>query len=249
MPLKILFQSSDFVAVEKPAKFFSHPPTSENSYYNAKFDCLKILRDQLGFYLYPVHRLDFETSGVLMYALSKDSAADINNLFCQKKIKKTYIGVLRGWLEECLVDIPLKSQDIKGNFKDSKTLFQPLSMIEMNYSNTRYATSRFTLCKIEPQEGRFRQIRRHAKMIGHPLVGDKTYGDRVHNQYFENHLKIPGLLLRAQVLQFEINGQNYLIQGHFRHRWHQVFDLFGICPWVNTRHFCRSEQLELSSIS
>jgi 23S rRNA pseudouridine1911/1915/1917 synthase len=125
-----------------------------------------------------VHRLDKETSGILLIARSKEVAAKLGVQFVNKTPKKIYHAILRGELEqdEIMVDQPIKKcrpdqskirirQTVDRDGKPSKTLFRPLK-----------AANGLTLAEVQTFSGRTHQIRCHAEHIGYPILGDKLYG-------------------------------------------------------------------------
>src|SRR5688572_28837564 len=97
MQLRILYQDDYLLAVDKPSGFHVHPPEDQQHRISANTNTLKLLGRQTGKYLYPVHRLDRATSGVLIFALDPDTAARLGRMFRDREIRKTYYCVTRGW--------------------------------------------------------------------------------------------------------------------------------------------------------
>lgn len=238
---KILYQDAWCVAIHKPAGFFVHPP--EESYTNPsrvarKWVCLNLLRKQLGQPVFPVHRLDRATSGVLLFALSGAIASALCSQFLRKSVRKTYWAIVRGHvMTDGLINRPLLPVEKKQRPKttapaDAVTRFSPLARIELQSPVGRYATARYTWLEVWPETGRHHQIRRHLRAIGHPILGDSMYGDLKHNRFFKNHLEIPGLLLRAVRLDLEhpISGAPWSIMSRTAKSWNRIQDLFGFCP-------------------
>jgi tRNA pseudouridine65 synthase len=243
MNFRILYQDEHFVAIDKPAGFHVHPPEDPSHSISNTRNCLFLLRKQLNQYLYPVHRLDRATSGVVLFGLTQFSARNLCALFRNQEIKKTYFCVARGWTaENGEINRSLKSEiednsetwsDFENEAKDSLTVFQRIDKIALPYAVGKHSTSRYSLVRVLPQTGRRHQIRRHFHSASHPLIGDSIYGDGKHNRIFRDDLKIPGLLLKAQSLEFSHphTGQLLKISSRWNGLWHQVFDLFGICPF------------------
>ena len=100
MSLKILYQDQFYVAVDKPAGFHVHPPEDQRHKIARSVNCLHILNQQLNTYIYPVHRLDRATSGVLLFALDSDSARLGCDLFRNREIEKVYYCVARGLIQD-----------------------------------------------------------------------------------------------------------------------------------------------------
>jgi tRNA pseudouridine65 synthase len=233
MQFRILFQDSHLIAIHKPGGMHVHPPEDSRLKIPRSKNCLFNLRKQIGIYLYPVHRLDAATSGVLLFGLKPETAQAFGQLFLQQAIAKNYYCVARGWTEnEGTIDRPL---GIDGQPPVAAlTRYQTVARAELPYSiGKRYSTSRYSLLRLEPLTGRRHQIRRHLAGVSHPLIGDTTYGDLPHNHFFAKTLTIPGLLLKAQSVEFThpFTGAQIKIISPWRAAWHKVFDIFGACPW------------------
>ncbi len=232
MSFRILYQDDSFVAIEKPAGFHVHPPEDAHR-ISRSVNCLYLVKKQLETYVYPVHRLDRATSGVLLFALRSDSAKRLCHLFQEQKIKKTYFCVTRGWTEESgMIHYPLPSENESSEPLVATTAYQRIGQIELPHAVGRYPTARYSLLQVEPHSGRRHQIRRHLNHLSHPLIGDTLYGNGDHNRLFRDQLKIPGLLLKAYCLEFvhPERGDPVRIISRWSGLWHSVFDLFGVCP-------------------
>ena len=105
-PLSILYQSADLVAINKPHGLLVHrsPIASDASEF-----AVQLLRDQLGQRVYPVHRLDRKTSGVLLFALSETMNSAMQIQFAEGNVQKTYVAIVRGYTpDEQVIDYPLR---------------------------------------------------------------------------------------------------------------------------------------------
>jgi len=227
MAFKILHQDDCIIAIEKPAGFIVHAHENPQHQISNRWNCLYILNRQLKQYLYPVHRIDRATSGVLVFALNKMSAANLQQQFREKTILKKYYCVARGF-----VDTQNQIHTIDEN-KESITNYRCLKTIELPYAIGRYPTARYSLVEVHPITGRLHQIRKHFSHISHHLIGDRIYGDGKHNLFFRNELKIDPLLLKSYSISFTHpkSAQTVTLYSHWTHAWHQVFDLFNICPY------------------
>ncbi len=208
--LEILFQDEYFVAINKISGLLVHATKIDSK---EKQFALQILRDQIGKRVYPVHRLDKATSGVLLFAKSPVAARAMTDLFTRGQIEKKYLAVVRGFMSERVeLEYPLKEiQDRKTDFKanktkkaqNAKTNFRLLSQCELDFSSGVHPTSRYSLIEATPQTGRKHQIRRHLKHLSHPIVGDVNYGSGIHNQIFRTKFNCHRLLLACTSLGFQ----------------------------------------------
>lgn len=173
---------------------------------------MTILREQLGQYVYPVHRLDKPTSGVLLFALSSEVARALSEQIRERDFEKNYLAVVRGYIEEIgEIDYPLKELLDKMTDKHANknkaaqsaiTSFKKLAEIELPYAVGPYPTTRYSLVRLSPKTGRKHQLRRHMKHLLHPIVGDTKYGRGEHNRFFRSQYNIHRLLLHAYELRF-----------------------------------------------
>jgi tRNA pseudouridine65 synthase len=227
--MQILFRDDYLVAVNKPAGLLVHRSAIARG--ETRF-ALQLLRDQIGRRVYPVHRLDRPTSGVLLFALDSDTARSLTGQFCRATIDKRYLAVVRGHTEPAgVIDYPLREQqdsmtdalaDPDKPAQSAVTRYQRLATVELPYAVGPYASARYSLLEVRPQSGRKHQIRRHMKHIFHPLVGDTTHGDGRHNRLFRERFACRRLLLAATrlALTHPRTGQALCIdaplQGDFR---------------------------------
>lgn len=204
--LQIVFQDDHLVAINKPSGLLVHRSPIDR--HETRF-AVQMLRDQLGQKVYPVHRLDKPTSGILVFALSPDTARELSTQWPQ--FHKTYIAVVRGWTEESGdIDHAFRDDDdphSRGQsaapppVKEALTHYRRLATIELPVAIERYPQSRYSLVLCQPKTGRRHQLRRHMKHIGHPIIGDAKHGRGRHNRYFKDQLDAGRLLLHATQLQ------------------------------------------------
>jgi tRNA pseudouridine65 synthase len=196
--LRIVYQDSDIVAVEKPAGLMVHRSKETND----RYFLLQLLRDQLGQFVYPVHRLDRATSGIILFAGSSEISSRMAAQFRDGKVKKTYLGIARGHtVDQARIEYPLADPDssIKRN---AITVYHTLARIELDHPVHPYETARYSLVVISPLTGRRHQIRRHFKHIFHPIIGDVRYGDGRHNRFIRKNFDVYRLMLHAYALEF-----------------------------------------------
>jgi len=198
-PFTILYEDPDFIAIHKPSGILVHRTRiSEDTVF-----VLQLLRDQVGYHVYPVHRLDRMTSGVLIFGKNKAAASSLSELFRAQKISKTYLAVVRGYLPASgTIDYPL-ARSPQHEKQPAISDYRTLDQTEIPHAISRYPTSRYSLMEITPKTGRFHQIRKHFAHLRHPIIGDRPHGDCKHNKYLREKLGIEGMLLHACSFSFE----------------------------------------------
>ncbi len=218
--LDIIYQDEDFVAINKPSGLLVHRSLVD---VNESMFALQMVRDQIGQHVYPIHRLDKPTSGVLLFALSSETAQKTAELFSTEKLIKKYLAVVRGYTQEKgIIDYPLKVIKDKmlkqknTEAKDAITEYECLATVELPYKVDKYPSSRYSLLALTPKTGRRHQLRRHMKHISHPIIGDTIYGQTKHNYFFKEQFACHRLLLASIELKFPhpVNHQNILISAN-----------------------------------
>jgi len=234
--LTILYQDEYLVAVDKPAGLFVHRSFMDK---DEIYFALQLVRDLVGCYVYPLHRLDRPTSGVLLFALTQDVARLMGQAFTDKTIQKTYYALTRGHLlDKGSVDYPLKEKLDKlgdkfvSEDKDPQqavTHYQSIYTASLPITLGRYDSVRYSLIKLLPETGRRHQIRRHLAHLRHPIIGDINYGDNKQNPFFIEHFGFKRLMLMAQSLSFihPITEQTITISASFDAQWQAVFEQFS----------------------
>lgn len=227
--MRILQQGPGWVALEKPAGFHVHPPESGDFKVPRDRVALYVARDLLRTWVYPVHRLDVSTVGVLVMALNPQAASFLAKQFQERRVRKTYHAVVRGWTpDEQLVDIPLEL-DSTGDLAESRTRYRTLARLELPRPvGKRHASARYSLLEVKPETGRFHQIRRHMNRISHPIVGDAAHGDSHHNRFFREELGFEGLCLKAHDIEFtEPDGGTRAVVAPDNEKWTGLRALFA----------------------
>lgn len=198
MHLDILYQDEALVAVNKPSGLLVHRNASARG---DRIFALQLLRDQLGRRVYPVHRLDRATSGVLLFALDAQTTRRLTELFTEQRVEKRYLAVVRGWTApEGVIDEPMREKSegvIDAPLREAVTEYRRLNTVELPIPVPPHPSARYSLVEARPRTGRTHQIRRHLKRIAHPIVGDTTYGKGPHNRLFRDRYDCRRLLLAA----------------------------------------------------
>ena len=207
-PLEILYRDEDLVAIAKPSGLLVHR-TRLDAW--ARDFAVQRLRDQLGCTVYPVHRLDKATSGVLLFALNPLALGSVSSAFERGRVEKRYLAIVRGWPPlTLLIDYPLsrlhdayEPGEPPEGLQPAFTRLTRLATAQLPVCVDRYTESRYALVALVPDSGRRHQLRRHLKHAGHPIIGDTTYGQGRHNRLFRSRFANERLLLAAIALSFE----------------------------------------------
>lgn len=216
--LEPIFCTPYFAIYDKPPNLLVHP----KGYFDHSSLCDEI-KNRFGQQANPIHRLDYETSGLIMASKNKKFEAELKELFEHKKICKTYMALVEGKIQNSqVIDFPIKEPKKKDKYKDlgikciickegkpSITKISPVYYDEQNHT---------TLLKVFPITGRTHQIRIHLAEIGHKIIGESLYGvdEKKAREYldrkFSNHST--RLMLHAQSLDFEYKNIHYHITSH-----------------------------------
>lgn len=212
---KILYQDDYLVAIHKPAGLLVHRSPIDK--HETQF-AVQLTRDEINRPVFPVHRLDKATSGLLLFALDSDSARCLGEQFQNHSLQKTYLALTRGWsLPAGNIDKPLLYKKDKYGDKDKQqpsepqealTAYECLGQTTLNQPLGKFQQQRYSLLELKPKTGRKHQIRRHLNGIAHPIIGDVKYGDRHHNHLFNDWRGYHRLYLAATSLTFKHPSTN-----------------------------------------
>ncbi|MDT3402450.1 pseudouridine synthase [Mucilaginibacter terrae] len=197
--LFILYRDDYLIAINKPHDLLVHRSSIA---VDVQEFALQMLRDQIGRPVYPAHRLDRKTSGVLLFALDKETEIAMQKQFAANHVKKSYWAILRGHApDNGEIDYPLKKEN--GTLQDAFTAYTTLARAELPVAFGKFATSRYSLVEARPQTGRMHQLRKHFAHIFHPIIGDRTHGCNKQNKLFTEQWKMNTMLLHARSLTFK----------------------------------------------
>lgn len=209
--LEIIYQDKNIIVVNKPAGLQAHPDFHEknNTLVNAliaKFPEIKNVGDEPGLRPGIVHRLDKDTSGIIVIARNQKIFLELKNKFKNREIKKKYWAVVWGKLmSPGIIDKPLaratnyRKQVIAGKKTKTKTRKAVTEYKIIKIGND------FSLLEVFPKTGRTHQIRVHLASIDHPIVGDKLYKLK----RAKSNTGASRQLLHAKSLEFELGGRGY----------------------------------------
>lgn len=201
--IPVIQQSAKWIVVNKPVGISVHNETS---------DLRAVLKKQLrpGSFddVYPVHRLDKETSGVLMVALEAETASELAEKFQKKETAKSYYAILRGSLPVTekwqTWDFPISDKaegrkNPQGLLKDRVAAKTKYRVVQSN----KY----FSLVEVDLLTGRQHQIRKHAALAGNPIVGDPRYNDGKYNEKMAEIYNDERMYLHAFKLSIQVSGK------------------------------------------
>jgi tRNA pseudouridine65 synthase len=198
-PLELIYQDEYIIAINKPHGLLVHRTkiaTERNVF------ALQLLRDQIGQRVYPVHRIDRKTSGVLLFALNDEVNASLSTIFREQQIEKTYWAVVRGFTDsEGTIDYALRKEN--GQLQESVTHYKTLKQTEVAVPLGKFNTSRYSLLEVKPETGRMHQIRKHLAHIHHPIIADRPHGCNKQNKLFKEKWLMDSMLLHAKEVHFK----------------------------------------------
>jgi len=198
IPIEVIYEDTDIIVVNKPKGLVVHPANGnpDGTLVNAIMAICKDSLSGIGGEIRPgiVHRLDKDTSGLLIVAKNDKAHIEMSNQIKDRLVKKTYIALVRGIIaeNEATINMPIgrstkdrKKMAVTRSGKEAITHFKVLK---------RY--NKYTLLEIKIDTGRTHQIRVHMAEIGHPVIGDSTYSNG------RNEFGIEGQCLHAKKLEF-----------------------------------------------
>jgi tRNA pseudouridine65 synthase len=201
------------VAINKPNGLLVHrsPIAADASEF-----ALQIVRDMLGRHVYPIHRLDRKTSGVLLFALDSVSARAFQQAMESDHSQKRYLAIVRGYFPgEINLNHPLTNDD--GKTQEAETLFRCIKTTEIEIPFGKHSTSRYSLIEAFPKTGRMHQIRKHLDHLRHPIIGDRPWGCNKQNKLFLERWELKNMMLHAESINIfhPFYNQNLIIKANF----------------------------------
>lgn len=233
-PCPILHRDRFIVIVNKPAGVLSHPNTNrgtEQAAFNGKYDLDTQCFDGPGGKVWLIHRIDQDTSGVLLGAFDEKTAEKCRALFDEDAVQKHYLALVRGhpgkegtWLDHLATSREkgrVRTSVVKGRQANAELDFQTLS---------HHAGERLSLLKIDLITGKTHQIRVQASSRQHHLLGDDVYGHFDLNRKLRKDLGLKRLFLHAQTLTLKhpTSGQRLHVEAPLPEDLTAVLDKLGM---------------------
>ena len=213
--LTVLAESDDFIVVAKPPRIIVH----RNEFHRRADACLQRVRDQVGAHVYPIHRLDFQASGCLLFAKNRDWAGPLQNAL--RDGTKTYLAFVRGYYkndEPVRIDKPMK--DDNGYLKSAVSTVEVIG---------RSHEPRCSLLRVRPETGRFHQVRRHVRDLYHPCIGDSNHGDTKVNRWWRENTSANRLGLHCFRIDLQLPSKRSL--SVTCPLFEDQYELFSHLPW------------------
>jgi tRNA pseudouridine65 synthase len=234
-PLGQIFCDEWLLAVHKPAGLLVHRSPIDR--HETEFALQYARQLNGGEHVYPVHRLDRPTSGLLLFSRDPETASRMGRMFMEGQVEKTYLAMARGWPpEQGLIDHALREHPADRRCKDelqplreAQSSFRRLAIVELPIEIEGYPTSRYSLVELSPHTGRKHQLRRHMQHISHPIIGDTNYGRTRHNHYFAERFGQGRLMLAATAMEFihPCTGTPLALSSMPEASFMQVLSVFG----------------------
>ncbi len=225
MMLDILYEDEFLVAIHKPAGLLVHKTKIAA---DATEFALQTLRDQIGQHVYPCHRIDRKTSGVLLFAKSSEVNKEVQEQFMNRIPKKRYLAIVRGYYpDSLLIDYPLNTE--RGESQESITDTTCLQKVEIQIPHGKHETSRYSLIHAFPQTGRMHQIRKHLAHVRHPIIGDRPHGCNKQNKLFLEQFILTEMMLHAEKLTLihPMSKEELVIESKVRGEFKRIIDELG----------------------
>lgn len=234
-PLTEIYRDPWLLVVHKPAGLLVH--RSPIDAHETEFALQYARAMNGGEHVYPVHRLDRPTSGLLVFAKDPRTASALGKAMMAGEVSKTYLAMVRGWTpEQGCIDHPLREEPEDRRRKDepqpvreARTRYRRLATAEIPVQIEGHATSRYSLVALYPETGRKHQLRRHMKHVSHPIIGDAYHGRGRHNRYFAQRFGQGRLMLAAIGMTFlhPHTGERMCLNAEPEASFLQVLSLFG----------------------
>lgn len=223
--LDIIFRDEYLIAINKPHDLLVHRSSIAA---DAEVYALQLLRDQIGQRVYPVHRIDRKTGGVLLFAFDKSIEIEMQKRFMDNRIGKKYLSILRGHTPDSgEIDYALRKEN--GTLQEAFTAYKTIKRVELDIAFGKHSTSRYSLVEAMPKTGRMHQLRKHFAHIFHPIIGDRTHGCNKQNRLFKEQWEMTTMLLHASQLIFThpVNGEMVTIEAPLRPEFSKAMALIG----------------------
>ncbi|MCX7653500.1 MAG: RluA family pseudouridine synthase [Fervidobacterium sp.] len=197
MKLDIIYEDETLLVINKPAHLSVHPGKNINK--PSLIEGLKYYGEKAGFEAFLVHRLDKDTSGVMVIAKDRNIARQISEIISSRNVEKKYMALVFGKVQKLVIEEPIDNQY-------AKTILTPVRYFKIHLDGENVELS---LVDVDIETGRKHQIRKHLSLKGFPIVCDKNYGDFKLNRLFAKKYKLQRHFLHCTQIRFNFRGKEY----------------------------------------
>ncbi|MGC8820240.1 MAG: RluA family pseudouridine synthase [Fervidobacterium sp.] len=201
LDLEIIYEDEKIISVNKPAGLSVHPGKNVNK--PSLIEGLMHYGQTNGFEPFLVHRLDKETSGVLIVAKNRNTARILSEIISSRNVEKIYSALVFGKIEQITIDELVDGQEAVSHVK-------PIEYFKIKLGNE---ITELTHVDVEIETGRKHQIRKHLSSVGFPIVCDKDYGNFKLNREFSKRYSLKRQFLHCSRMIFEFEGKTYDISA------------------------------------
>lgn len=201
MSIPVLLEDEHLIVVDKPIDL----PVHKNKHMPHDAPYLnKLVGEQIGQWIYNVHRLDAKTSGVIVLAKSTDMAKVLTEQFARRSVRKTYVALVKGNPGAGVFDRPVLDRK-KGKRVRAETSYQTLRTIQTDIpdKNDETVLLQLSLLELQPSTGRWHQLRQHCSQQRYDIIGDTQHGDWTLNRIITERTGAERLCLHARELVFD----------------------------------------------
>ncbi len=218
--LDIIYECDDLIAINKPHGLLVHRTKIAA---DATIFAVQLVRDYLNQRVHPAHRLDRKTSGVLLFAKHQEASSEVQQLFQNREVNKTYQAIVRGYINEGgTIDYPLTNE---GKTKEAITSYKRTDTYQISVALGLHSTSRYSHVVVKPETGRFHQIRKHMGHIRHPIIGDRPHGCNKQNRLWKEKFQMDSMMLHACRLELEWKQKTIVIEADISEEYERVLSI------------------------
>ena len=224
--LEIIYRDQQLVAINKPHGLLVH---TTHMAAGETITAVRLLRNQTGQWVFPAHRLDRKTAGVLLFSFDKSTNSLLQQQFMNHRVEKTYHAIVRGYTDETgTIDYPVAGKN--GKPKEAITHYKTLQRVELTLPFGKFNTSRYSMVEIMPVSGRIHQIRKHFAHILHPIIGDRPHGCNKQNRLFLEKWNHYNMLLHARCLRLmhPLNDCMIEITAGYQQSFLRIMEIMGM---------------------
>ncbi len=229
--LEIIYRDEQLVAINKPHGLLVH---TTNMAAGETITAVRLLRNQTGAWVFPAHRLDRKTAGVLLFSFDKFTNSLLQQQFMNLQVEKTYHAIVRGFTDDTgTIDYPVAAKN--GKLKEAVTHYKTLQRVELPIPFGKFNSSRYSMVEIKPVSGRIHQIRKHFAHILHPIIGDRPHGCNKQNRLFLEKWNHYSMLLHARCLRFRhpVNESKLEVTAGYQQSFSRIIEIIGFKVQTN----------------